>query len=439
MIASYEFHPACLLMPLMQADEFSSLRQSVLQGFSYRHPILLCDGMILDGRHRYQACLDENIEPIFVQWEGGDPYGFVWTEHSARRSWKSGEQKTLTYDAIIEASEVWQATRTQIEEVANLARSVAAKEQIAQQPRDESGKVTSRVPAPPEPGPGLEEQRDHSNEESRRSRTAKAKLLGVSRAAVERSQYLKSHAPELMDKVKEGKMPARTAVKKVQQTLRDENVAQAAALVPDCGDRYQLIHGKCIDALALAKDSVDWIITDPPYPKEFLPVYDELGQVAAQVLKPGGLAIVMIGQSYLPEIMVTLGKYLTYHWFLAYLTPGGQATQIFPRKVNTFWKPVLVFSKGKYTGDWFGDVTKSSVNDNDKNHHHWGQSHSGMKDLMNRFVKPGDTVLDPFLGGGTTAVVALELGASFVGYDIDNGAVLSTKARIGEINATPVS
>ena len=34
MIASYEFHPAYLLMPPMQADEFSSLRQSVLQGGS---------------------------------------------------------------------------------------------------------------------------------------------------------------------------------------------------------------------------------------------------------------------------------------------------------------------------------------------------------------------------------------------------------------------
>ncbi len=29
---------------------------------------------------------------------------------------------------------------------------------------------------------------------------------------------------------------------------------------------------------------------------------------------------------------------MTYHWTVAYLTPGGQAVQLWDRKVNAFWK-----------------------------------------------------------------------------------------------------
>lgn len=78
-------------------------------------------------------------------------------------------------------------------------------------------------------------------------------------------------------------------------------------------------------------------------------------------------------------------------------------------------------------------MVRSDVNDNDKEHHHWGQSVSGMRDLMQRFVRPADIVCDPFLGGGTTAVVALELGADFLGFDVDPAALLATRARFADM------
>jgi site-specific DNA-methyltransferase (adenine-specific) len=181
--------------------------------------------------------------------------------------------------------------------------------------------------------------------------------------------------------------------------------------------------GECLDALKLVDaGSVDWIVTDPPYPKEFLPLYDDLAAVAAHALKDGGSLFCMIGQSYLFDVGARLAKRLTYRWQLAYLTPGGQAAQIFPLMLNTFWKPVLWFGKGRYVGEWwFGDVASSKVNDNDKRFHDWGQSESGMLDLMRRFVRPGDTVLDPFMGGGTTGVAAKALGARFLGFERDVG------------------
>ncbi len=203
----------------------------------------------------------------------------------------------------------------------------------------------------------------------------------------------------------------------------------AVPLLPAGSDRYRLIVGHLATA-DVADASVDWVITDPPYEQSALPLYASLSAFAARVLKPGGSLLCMAGQSYLPEVLTALSSQMTYHWTVAYLTPGGQAAQIWDRKVNTFWKPVVWLTKGKYTGDWVGDVCRSSVNDNDKEHHRWGQSESGMADLVERFTDPGQTICDPFCGGGTTGVVAVQMHRLFIGIDVDADAIAKTLERL---------
>jgi len=199
--------------------------------------------------------------------------------------------------------------------------------------------------------------------------------------------------------------------------------------VPEIGDDYEMIHADLADA-EVEPGSVDVIITDPPYPREFIGEYGKLSEFAARVLKPGGSCLAMAGHIYLPEVMAEMAKHLNYHWIISYLTPGGQASQVWDRKVIPSWKPVLWFVKGEYEGGWLGDVVKSDVNDNDKAHHHWGQSESGMTRLVERFSKPGELIADPFVGGGTTAVSALTLGRRFIGIDVDGDAVDETLRRI---------
>lgn len=203
---------------------------------------------------------------------------------------------------------------------------------------------------------------------------------------------------------------------------------------PEETEAYKLINADVIDGMAqIETGSIDVIVTDPPYPEEYLPLYESLAREARRVLKDGALLVAMCGQSYLPSIYAMLGKHLLYHWTVAYLTPGGQSVQIFPRKVNTFWKPILIFSNGEYTGEWFGDVCESAVNDNDKSLHDWGQSLSGMLDVIGRFSIEGDLILDPFTGASTTGAACLQLNRRFIGIDHDSEKIAQSATRLSEI------
>ena len=56
--------------------------------------------------------------------------------------------------------------------------------------------------------------------------------------------------------------------------------------------------------------------------------------------------------------------------------------------------------------------------------------------LLERIIKcstnPGDTVLDPFMGSGTTAVVAMKLGREYITGDINKEAIKIANRRLIE-------
>ncbi len=240
--------------------------------------------------------------------------------------------------------------------------------------------------------------------------------------------------PAVVERMAEGG----SAMGVAKQLAREEKAERKRFSLPEKmpEDMCRLYAADIRDGLPMVEDeSVDIIITDPPYPKEYIPLYEDLSKVAKRVLKPGGSLVVMVGQSYLPEVVRLLGSCMEYHWCLAYLTPGGQSPQLWHKRTNTFWKPVLWYTKGEYTGDYIGDVLKSPPNDNDKRFHEWGQSVGGMKDIVERFTDPGHVILDPFSGGGTTGVAAVSMGRRFIGVDVDESNIETTERRVQEAYA----
>jgi 16S rRNA G966 N2-methylase RsmD len=256
--------------------------------------------------------------------------------------------------------------------------------------------------------------------------------IGISKSMSSRSQIIASVPENEFEaaisecKASMKELSGSTIQRLIKNKKKEEKIKRKAANPGDIGD-HQLHVGNFTD-IEIPEASVDVIVTDPPYPKEYLPLYGELAEFSAQVLKPGGSLVVMCGLSYLPEILKDMGQHIRYQWMLSYLTLGSQSPQIFTRRVVTFWKPLLWFVKGDYTGDWISDVCQSVSND--KDHHKWGQSISGMTDIVDRFSDPGDIVLDPFCGGGTTGVVAAAMNRQFIGIDCDPGCIETTKRRI---------
>jgi len=225
----------------------------------------------------------------------------------------------------------------------------------------------------------------------------------------------------------------KNAKKELKRIKKDYNS------IPLSSINFTLINSdfrKMEDSFVKKFGQVDYIITDPPYPKEFVSLYSDLSSFSSKVLKDGGSLICMSGQSYLPEVINRLSENLTYHWVLSYLTPGGQATQIWPKKINTFWKPLLWFTKGEYKGDWNGDVCKSPVNNNDKRFHFWGQSVNGMIDIIDKLTYPNDIIVDPFVGGGTTGIACLKLRRNFIGIDIEQKCIETSTERFNDFIRT---
>lgn len=266
------------------------------------------------------------------------------------------------------------------------------------------------------------------------------KEMGFSQKQAERFKTLAKH-PEI---VAQAKAEAREAddivsrsfvlakIKAKEKETRHEQKIERKDISKADASGYKLLCADIASGLPEIPDnSVDFIITDPPYPREYIPLYGHLSKLAARVLKDGGSALVMCGQSYLPQVMNELCKDLTYHWTICYQTPG-QTPTLWQKRTNTFWKPIIWLTKGAYKGEFIGDDRITSPA-NDKEHHHWGQSVGGFLEIVERFTNPGETVLDPFLGGGTTGVACLMKRRQFIGVDIDPKCVETSRQRLMEI------
>lgn len=76
----------------------------------------------------------------------------------------------------------------------------------------------------------------------------------------------------------------------------------------------------------LEDESVALVLTDPPYPAEFLPLWSDMAELAARVLIPGGSLLAYSGQGNLPNVIHRLSEHLRYWWTLSLQHGHGSAT-----------------------------------------------------------------------------------------------------------------
>ena len=210
-------------------------------------------------------------------------------------------------------------------------------------------------------------------------------------------------------------------------------------------DAPPVVHAcSCADLAGLVDaESADLILTDPPYERASLAAWEELGFFAAHALKPGGLLLALTGKIMLPDVIDRVrsgdaGGRLKWWWAVLWDMPTGRQTQIYTRRVMQTWKPVLGWTTAEQP--FSGEVEHDRVTSTDREAtvlHKWGQSSQGFVELARKWAKPGDLVIDPFVGAGTSGHAALIRGCRFVGADKDPEHAEQARQLLGLAAADP--
>jgi hypothetical protein len=390
---------------------------------------------VLDGHHRERACHELGIEPRYEVLHCGDD-----TERKVRalvmnllrrhltRAQKAaavGELRALgyTFERIAEETGIPESTAQRLvaesDDVSHLGY-------VETQSSDQSRIVDSRGRVQP--------KRKH-----KKPRKPKPNLTVVQAKNSKEADRAGKALVSLGDEVPNTTMDTKRVERVARETAAEQRRAEPIEQVTVTGST-DIRHGDFRTALAdIEPGTVDAIITDPPYPKQFWDgegsVYGALGAAARTLLKPNGVLAVMIGTrlEMLDSVDRQIGQFMRRRHRAVYLTPGQRWRDQIER-VATGYKPILIYSHPDADDlQWINDdvFTSSGTSEQDTRFHHWGQSESGFASLIERLTEPGCLVVDPFLGGGTTAVVCRDLGRRFIGCDIDAAHVATSRERAG--------
>lgn len=404
-----EVHPVADLFPMLADDELAELAADI-KTHGLHEPLWLYDDpqlglVLLDGRNRLAACKIAGVEPTTRKYTGDTPWQFAISENVRRRHLTTGQQASIAYRSLPGITAEVKAIEAERQRKAIEAQRSKPEADRPQVKKDEPR--SKRAP---------------------QSRDKAAKAAGTSGRSVARYQRIAEKAPDLTGQVDAGTL----ALDRADRIIRDreaeakrvEQARKEAAAQPK-PSTFDIRLGDFREVLADLTD-VDAIITDPPYPKEFLPLLADLAIWADKVLKPDGILVVLFGQTYLPEVYRLLDGGRPYRWTGCYLT-SGQGYVSHARKVQSNWKPLLIYGGGSR----FADVIRTEGTDADaKNNHKWGQDYGAFHTLIERMTIRGQTVVDPFMGSGTTLLAAHALGRNVVGCDIDESHVDMARKRL---------
>jgi len=402
-----QLHPLAGLVPEMSPPQWASFMADVAERGILTPLELAADGRtVLDGRHRLKAALElGQLEVPTTRANLGGSSEFEYMLKAAlHRRHLSDDQRAILASRLAE-------------EMGDDRRHTAA--QTAADARwhpDASGSPATTT-----------HERPRSREEVSRS-------FGVQPSKVRQAHGLRTVAPELAEKVLAGKLRLKEA--ESQWRRRQELAAIEDAPSLPASERCRIWCGDAPELAAQIEDeSVDLVFTDPPYMESALPLWAQLGELAARVLKPGAFLVCYSGHLCLDRVMAALSAHLTYYWTAAIRFQGPKPA-VYDRQVRSGFRVVVIYVKPPITyRPFFHDLIEADKAP-DKRFHDWGQSVKPARYLVERFSRPDQTVLDPFCGAGAFPAAALLEGRRAIGIELDPEHAEVARKRAARVIAT---
>ena len=163
----------------------------------------------------------------------------------------------------------------------------------------------------------------------------------------------------------------------------------------------------------LEAGSIDAVITDPPYPKEYSYLWQPLATESSRLLVDGGEIITLFGHYQLPYVVNAFAKTKLRYWWICGMRQHAR-TKLWGKRVNIYFKPALWYVKG--TKRKLDDMPSDLVLGTKPNKavHKWEQGLRWFVHWCSRICNEGETILDPFMGSGTTGVACVQTGRNFI-------------------------
>jgi adenine-specific DNA-methyltransferase len=218
-----------------------------------------------------------------------------------------------------------------------------------------------------------------------------------------------------------------------------------AALIPSTGPVAPLfnriINADCLDALPnLPSGSIDFVFTDPPYLTRYC---DRSGRSVAnddrggwlkpafaqiyRVLKNHRFCVSFYGWSKVDQFFAAwraAGFYPVAHLVWAKRYASSQ------RYVEYRHEQAYVLAKGYPARPTISLPDVLSWQYTENRLHPTQKPVDSLRPVICTFSRPGDVVLDPFCGSGSTLVAAQSLGRRYLGIEIDAEHAKTAQARL---------
>lgn len=186
-------HPIANVWPMLDDEKLDELAEDIRQQGQLQ-PIWTFEGMILDGRNRFEACRRAEIKPIIMEYKGDEPTAFAVSLNDRRRH--MGKSALAAVAAELEPFFAQDAARR--------------RKETEGRPKKDAEKLTEKLPQVSSPPRAL------------MAREEAAKSVGVNDRYVQDAKKVKAQAPEVFERLKAGKITLQDAKREVAKKPTDD-------------------------------------------------------------------------------------------------------------------------------------------------------------------------------------------------------------------------